>query len=227
MKAYKQFLIEKLQNFFESIEQSLNSLLGYRDTKKMGTKVIRISYDNFYTSSEKSEFDNPDFLDGYMFVNKQDNNINIIQKLNLTKLSNITRLSLDETKEEIINYIHNALYYFDVLIGGVKGTSDGHRITGHVAGDDFRGYYKLDKILNEKTETNEDVYLSLELLLELKESTAVLNLTKGKTNLKNSNGNKVGTINKLDDEDTDVPVEMEPSQEDLVNAASELEMVDA
>lgn len=225
MKAYKQYLTETLQNFFEAIEQTLTSLIGYKDSSKPGVKIIRIYSDNFYDTDEKEDFDNPDFLDGYIFVNKADKSINVIQKINLTKIANTTKLTLDEVKEEVKDFISTALYYFDVRIGGQTGTNVGKggyvRMIGHEVGKDYRGYYTLDKIMNETIETKGDIYLVTDLLLKLKESTSTEDEPSGRVNVKKSKSLKIGAGKEDDDEQTEP--EVEPSEQELAMAASELE----
>jgi len=230
MKEYKKYLTETLKNFFEAMEQTLISLLGFKDTTKPGIIVIRISHENFYDIDEKEDFDNPDFFNGYSFVSKGENNITIIQKLNLTKISNTIKLTLEETKDEVKEFINKALYYFDIIIGGEKGENVGKggysRIMGHVSGKDYRGYYTIEKVINENVETQGDVYLVSELLLKLKESTSYEDEDEGgRKNVKGSRGLKVGAAREVGDEDDeDEPSEIaEPSEKEMARAQREFQ----
>lgn len=154
MKDYKEFLFRKLQVFFETVENSLTNLIGYRDSRR--GKVIRIDDMNLYDINDEDFDKNPDFFDGYAFVSRRNNSIELIQKLNLTKIADAIKLTLDETKEEIKDFLNKNLYLLDKKIGG----------------EDFRGYYKLNRIISETIQTKGDVYLVLRVLLDLVESIA-------------------------------------------------------
>lgn len=202
MKDYKQFLTETFESFFEGHEDSLRSLIGNRDSRR--GHVISINDTNlFQDQEEKDGFDNnPDFLDGYKLVSFGNNKITIIQKLNLSEIAKQIELPLDEAKEEIKDLLNKTTFFFN----------------SNIDGKDFRGYYKLNTILNENIETKGDVYLVLEILLDLEQLTGLSGLNKGRKGIKVGKGKE-----DVDKEEEETPSEPEePSDEDIKSAGAEL-----
>lgn len=200
MHAYKKFLTETFETFFEGHVDALNSIIGNKDSRK--GHVILINDMNLYLDQEeKSEFENkPDFVDGYELVTHSTDTITIKQKFNLSEISKNIGLPIDETKEEIKEFIKNITFYFNSTIDN----------------QDFRGYYKLNKIINEEVKTQGDVYLELDLLLGLVELTSLSGLTKGRTGIKVGKG-KEDIDN---EEETETP--KEPTDEEIKRAGANL-----
>jgi hypothetical protein len=88
-------------------------------------------------------------------------------------------------------------------------------------GGDFRGFYKVNKVLNENMQTKGDVYLVLELLLDLVESTSS-NEKEGRVNVKGSMGIKLGK-EKPNQPEIEPENDYEPSKKDIAGAQRDLE----
>lgn len=183
MREHKKFLYDKLQNFFEDAEEEdvvddveldddadtwempttkiidkglIRALEGTSTDKSKagsGLNVIEINSDNF------DQDDDADDVALYNLLKKGKNDIVIVQRINIPKLSTqMQGKNSEEVIEELKNYLKddNTLFHFNVNLKDNDTTS--------------KGYYTLrDKNIQNIKEEGQD--LVMELALDLKEYT--------------------------------------------------------